>query len=238
MKKKIALALAGIMMVAGLSACGKEEGMSTPSTSEPTTEATTEDETTEDETTEAETTEDDTEEDGTASGKTASVGYFDGNVYYNDFVNFKLEVDGSAWVFYDAAEMASITGIEESEIEALRSGEVSPYDVEMAYCALAYDSTTGTNIIINYFNPAKYGMDSISAKDYLSMAAASYEGAVVTETEYLGRTYAVLNLPQEESASYSQSMYATEQDGLIVMITFTVMTDENADEIAAKLTAM
>lgn len=245
MKKKIALALAGIMMIAGLSGCGKDSGMSSPAgdseqTQDITQEDTTAPEDTQEDTTAPEDTSDtetpDAEgEGGNTSGKTGSVGTFDGNTYTNDLFGFKIEVDGSTWKFYSNSEIASIAGVEEDNLNKLQSGEVSPYDQEISYCAVAYDSTTGTNIIINYFNPDKYGMPELTAKQYLDMGSTSYEGATVTETSFLGRTYAVMDLPQEEGTNYAQRMYAADQDGMIVMITLTVMSGQSVDEVASML---
>ena len=121
-------------------------------------------------------------------------GTYDGNVYYNSFVGFAITVDGSLWKMYDAAGVALATGQTEDEVNDLWYGVVSPYSVKNMTCAIAYDSTSGTNLIVSYVTPKLYYMQDMTAREYLELSAGQYENATVTDYEYLGNTWSCLTV--------------------------------------------
>ena len=121
-------------------------------------------------------------------------GTYDGNIYYNSFVGFAITVDGSLWKMYDAAGVAAATGQTEDEVNDLWYGVVSPYSVKNMTCAIAYDSTSGTNLIVSYVTPKLYYMQDMTAREYLELSAGQYEHATVTDYEYLGSTWSCLTV--------------------------------------------
>ena len=121
-------------------------------------------------------------------------GTYDGNVYYNSFIGFAITVDGSLWKMYDAAGVAAATGQTEDEVNDLWYGVVSPYSVKNMTCAIAYDSTSGTNLIVSYVTPKLYYMQDMTAREYLELSAGQYEHAAVTDYEYLGSTWSCLSV--------------------------------------------
>jgi len=240
MKKKIAIILVGIMTFAMASGCSfikekKTEGTTTTvaKTEEPTEvvtasgtdpmpEASTEDET-EEITTEQK-----------ISGKKASCGSDDGYVYTNDFANFDIDITDSDWYFYSSDKIAEAVSKSSEEVEAYLSGDKSPYDIDITYCSLVYKASTSSNIIVYYVNPSYYNMsEGMTGKEYLELGASGYEGVEVTEAKLAGRNCGVMQIPRTENSTYSQYMYAFNNEGLIVVISFSIMDDDKLDEAIA-----
>lgn len=233
MRKRITAVIIAAAMTMGLVACGESpEADHLTSTTEAT--ITTEDNTI---TVTAAPKEEDTEEasiDGATlhAGDNLAGSYPDSNTYVNDFFGFTVKLDGGNWKFYDSEGVANAAGLETSTIDNFWDGNISAYDNEISYCAIGYNGQTGTNIIVTYFNPAKYNMSDLTAYDYLKLSADSMEGSEYDNATFLGdSTYAKLIPPVDEEKGYYQEMYAKDKDGLILMITFTVMNGEDINDV-------
>lgn len=238
MRKKLALLLATVMLAGCLTACGDE------TTSEPTSEATPEvtSEVTSEDTVEI--IEDDTNDAlGEVEGETndipsgdMSIGTVSGNVYTDENAGVQIAVpDGWAFVT-DAAQMSQLTGESEEDIQALWNGEVSPLDQELSYVAIAYNETTGTNIIVSYHNIEKAGYDEpLDVDTYIEMASSGMDGTTGT-LEAGGKTWSSFEVEQDEE--YEQMMLVDTAEGndmVMVLLTFTVMSgqDESMDSIVS-----
>ncbi len=226
MKKRLAYILTGIMMIASLTSCGKEDkkGGNEPATQKKT---------------EASSTENTTEPGGDpiATGTDATstdavknlMGYYKHNEYINELAGFKVKVNGHSWVFYNSAEVAAAAGVEEQEIKDLWNGETSPYDKDMSFCMIAGNKSTGSNIIISYYYVNSELNKDTTAEYYLQVAANQTEGAEVKKITFVNRDFYALVIPPEKEGGFEQIRYATKVNGLIVVISFTIGENENID---------
>lgn len=163
------------------------------------------------------------------------VGYYYDNDYYLPFAGFGVLTDGDNWRLYNAYQVSEVTDFTEEEVEAIWNGEKSPNYLETTVCAVAYHFQTGSNIVISYINPKMFWMTGLSAKDYLEMIAEESEGLTVQTTTYLGREYAVLDIPSDEDDSGRRVQFVTEKDGFLVSIVYTVQGDRTLEGMAEHL---
>ncbi|SEG01912.1 hypothetical protein SAMN04487934_106139 [Eubacterium ruminantium] len=231
MRKSLTIVLAGALMLASFSSCSNKDdsGNSTSLVINQKTEAPT-------------TEKNDPVNDriatmGDATGGDATVkslvGYYEGKTYINEIAGFKFTVDGINWKFYDADSVASAIGVESSEIKDLWEGRISPYDQSQSFCAIAGNKKTGSNIIISYYYVSTDINKDTTAEYYLGVAAKQYEGANVQNINFLGREYSALVIPMEEKSEYQQIRYAIKENGLIIVISFTIGKNDNIDMLEA-----
>ena len=226
MRKKFAIILSGIMMIAALSSCGKEDKKgSTESTTQKRTEAVTTEATTEPGDTPIATGTDATSTDAIKN----LMGYYKGNEYTNELAGFKVKVNGHAWRFYSAAEVAAAAGVEEQEILDLWTGEKTPYDQNMSFCMIAGNKSTGSSIIISYYYVNNELNKDTSAEFYLEVAADQIEGGEVKQITFVDKDFYALVIPPEKEGGYEQVRYATKAGDLIIVISFTIGEGETID---------
>lgn len=234
MRRSIAAILCGVMLLSAFTACGKKDDKKyvSPNLNNPTTDNTA--------------TGSDARSNYSVPGdysiyspaspldatkddkKSQSItGYYTDSAYYNEFAGFALQVDNNTWRFYDAATVASLTDATEDEINNYWYGVSSPYATKLTYCAVAYSKETGSNIIISYVNPKAYYMSDLTPVEYLNMTASKYTGLTVSEGPYLGKTYAMLDIPADQSSIGERAQFVTEVEGLLVVITYTVQEGDS-----------
>ncbi|MBR6218257.1 MAG: hypothetical protein IKQ63_07030 [Eubacterium sp.] len=226
-KKGLAIGLSAMLIGSSFTACGNDDGgsNSTSLVIEQKTEASSTEET--------DPVNDPVSTPGDATSSDATVkslvGYYQGNDYINEIAGFKFSVDNINWRFYSAEEVASATGIEESEIKDLWEGRKSPYDQSQSFCTIAGNKNTGSNIIISYYYVSSEINKNTTAEYYLSVAAKQYEGAKVQNISFMGKEYSALVIPSEEGAAFQQIRYAIKERGLIIVISFTIGGKDNID---------
>lgn len=216
MKKRLAVGIIFSMMVLALSGCGDAANEDTQNVSEVT---------------EISTDSDANEDEVINSGIMAGTIY--DNVYTNESFNFQF-IMPEGWKFYDAATVANSTGVDEAVIEGFWKGTESAYDYAMSYCMIACDSTKGTSVIVSYFCPERYNLlPDTTAKEYLTNSAKGFEDAKIYDDKLGSMDMTCLELAEREDSK--QYMYATDRDGIILMITFTTLTDEDIDTYKAMI---
>ena len=166
------------------------------------------------------------------------MGVYDKDVYYNGLAEFKITVDGENWRFFNAEEVASATGTTKDYINNLWYGYKSPYDEETTYAAIATHVDTGSTIIVSYVNPENYNMPDYSAKEYLQMAAGKYENLKVRTVTFLGNKYECLDIPAEQTNVGRRTQFAIKEDGIIIIITFTMSEETPLEEAVSLLTPL
>ena len=134
-----------------------------------------------------------------------------------------------AGLFHDLLEDTDAT---EDEINNYWYGVSSPYATKLTYCAVAYSKETGSNIIISYVNPKAYYMSDLTPVEYLNMTASKYTGLTVSEGPYLGKTYAMLDIPADQSSIGERAQFVTEVEGLLVVITYTVQEGDSLKSLS------
>ncbi len=255
MFKKISSILIAILVLGSLAGCGKEdEAYSSPSFKDGSSEEATEMDADEDiasisdalmiaSYTDATVT-DASELDAIVSAIPASLtdalpmGVYDNNVYYNGLAEFKISVDGDKWRFFNAEEVANATGTTKDYINNLWYGYKSPYDEETTYAAIATHVESGSTIIVSYVNPEKYNMPDYSAKEYLEMASGKYEDLKVRHVTFLGKKYEVLDIPAEQTNVGRRTQFAIKEEGIIIVITFTMDEDVLLEDAVGLLTPL
>ena len=171
-------------------------------------------------------------------------GTYEDNVYYNPFAGFAIKVDGVMWRFYNAAEVASVTGLTEDEVNRQWLGVVSPYSVKNMTCAIAYDASTGTNLIVSYVNPKLYYMQDMSAREYLTLSAQQYnkangnEDAEVVDMDYLDDTWSSLTIPEEREGFGRRTQLAIRKQDIIILITYTLQGDDTLEDAASHVSKL
>ncbi len=156
-------------------------------------------------------------------------GFIDGNTYYNYQMDLKITTNGDTWRIYDAEKTAEVTGVEQSDIEAFWNGSMSPYEQEISYCAIIHNYDTASSIIVSYFNPKSYRIVDMSPEYYLEITKKQYEGAELSNVEFLNQTYALLDIPATETRG-RQLQYVIEKDDLYFIITITLKEDMSLEE--------
>ncbi|SNU05280.1 hypothetical protein SAMN06297422_103137 [Lachnospiraceae bacterium] len=149
------------------------------------------------------------------------MGMYEGNSYYNTLAGFKVTVDNETWKFYDAEGVASVTDSTPDEINNLWHGYRSPKDKEVSYGAIIYNTKDGSNIIISYVNPTAYLMPDYNSESFLKMVSSRYENYSLTKVTFLKKKYMCLDV-KEEAEVGRRTQFAIDNDGLIVLITFTL----------------
>ncbi len=156
-------------------------------------------------------------------------GFTEGNTYYNFLMDVKIKTDGDSWRIYDAEKVASVTGLEKEDIESFWNGSLSPYEQEISYCAIVHNYATASSIIVSYFNPSSYRIVDMSPEYYLEITKKQYEGAELSNVEFLGQTYALLDIPATETRG-RQLQYVIEKDDIYFIITITLKEDMTLEE--------
>lgn len=149
----------------------------------------------------------------------------DGTDYYNSIAGFELVTD-SSWKLYSKEQVASATDASLDDISNLWSGIKSPKDEETTYCAIANNITTGSNIIISYISPKAFLMPELNASKYLNMACSRYDGTSIGKVDFLGSEFSYLDIPKTSSSVGRRVQLASDQDGLILLITMTLQDSE------------
>ncbi len=157
-------------------------------------------------------------------------GFTENNTYYNYLMDIKISTNGDSWRIYDAEKVAEVTGVEQEDIEAFWNGSRSPYDQEISYCAIVHNYTTASNIIISYFNPSSYRIVDMSPESYLEITKKQYEGAELSNVEFMGQTYALLDIPANEDRG-RQLQYVIEKDELYFIITVTLKEEMALEDV-------
>lgn len=167
-----------------------------------------------------------TEYTDSAEEETVRVGYYEGeDTYVNDSFGVTAVLP-EGWTFGTSEEVANATGKTVEEIEGMWNGDKSVYESEVTYLFIAYNSN-GSNVIMNYCTPALYGTPDLTAKEYLESASESYPDSELTVETLNAKQYDCLKLPNDNGCK--QEMYCVDKDGVILMITFTVMDGETDD---------
>lgn len=166
------------------------------------------------------------------------MGVYNKNTYFNGLAEFKIKVDGDRWKFLDAVEVASATGATEDYVNNLWYGYKSPYEEDTTYAAIVSNSLSGSTIIVSYVNPSSYMMPDYSAKEYLSMAAKKYDNVSVRKVTFLGQQYECLDIPKDQNELGRRTQFAIKQDGMIILITFTMIDDTTLEEAVSLMTPL
>jgi hypothetical protein len=150
------------------------------------------------------------------------------DTYINESFGFKMSLASDKWSFKTAEEIASDTGKSKADVDGVWSGEISPYTQSISYLAIAYNEETGSNIIVSYMCPALNQLETyLTSEEYVTKAAENYDGADTGKTDFAGETWDYLE--RNDLTDASQKILARSQDGIIVMITFTVVDQENCE---------
>ncbi|MBO4864584.1 MAG: hypothetical protein J5517_09465 [Eubacterium sp.] len=152
------------------------------------------------------------------------MGMYEDGAYYNALAGFKISVDDETWHFYDAAGVASATDASIDHINNLWHGYKSPYDEDVSYAAILYNSEDGSNIIVSYINPESYLMPEFDSQKFLGMAASRYEEYNLSWVTFLRKNYWCLDV-KDESEVGRRTQFAIDEEGLIVLITFTLQEE-------------
>ena len=159
----------------------------------------------------------------------SAMGVYDNNTYFNNLAGFRITGD-EVWTFFDEEGVASASGQSRDDIDNLWSGLKTPYDYDTSYAAIAYNTETGSNIIVSYINPDKYLIEGLNAESYLRKSVDRYEGVVVRNARFAGDDYICVDIPKEETGMGRRTQFAIDKEGLIVLITFTTQKDEELEE--------
>lgn len=156
-------------------------------------------------------------------------GFTEGNIYRNLVMNVKITTDGDTWRLYDAEGVASATDSTVEDVQGFWLGTVSPYAQDISYCAIAYNFQTSTSVIVSYFNPSAYNIIDMSPEKYLKITKDKYEDAELKNVEYLGQTYALLDVPGTDTRG-RQLQYVIEKDDLYFIITISLKGDTTLND--------
>lgn len=165
------------------------------------------------------------------STNTTIAGSYENGAYYNPFVGLTIQSD-STWKLYNAREVAEVTDMTEDEVNDLWYGVVSPYSVRTMTCAIAYKSSTGSNLIVSYINPKLYYMQNMSAREYLELSARDYKDVEVKSVEYLGQIFAMATFPEENEGQGQRIQFAIRKSDLIVLLTYTLQEGDTLEDAA------
>jgi hypothetical protein len=156
-------------------------------------------------------------------------GSYEGDdTYVNESFGFKMTLPSEKWSFKTAEEIADGTGDDVSDVEGVLSGEISPLTRSISYLAIACNEETGSNVIITYMCPAMNQLDAyMSSEEYVAVAAENYDGAKTGKQSFAGENWDYLE--RTDLTDASQKILARSTDGIIVMITFTVVDDEDCE---------
>ena len=159
------------------------------------------------------------------------MGMYDDGAYYNALAGFRITADyeDSTWHFYDAAGVASATDASLDHVNNLWHGYKSPYNEDVSYAAILYNSVDGSNIIVSYINPEKYLMPDFNAQKFLGMAASRYDDYTLSYVAFLRKNYWCLDV-KEESEVGRRTQLAIDEEGLIVLITFTLQEETSLQD--------
>ena len=84
----------------------------------------------------------------------------------------------------------------------------------------------------------KYNMPDYSAKEYLEMASGKYEDLKVRHVTFLGKKYEVLDIPAEQTNVGRRTQFAIKEEGIIIVITFTMDEDVLLEDAVGLLTPL
>ncbi len=248
MRRKVAAVLTGVMLLSVLTSCGKDDkkkyvspnlNTATESDAATSTDARNNHSVPGDYSQYSQGTPVEVKDDKASGTNAQSItGYYEDDTYYNSFAGFAILGDSSVWRFLSAKELASATDATEDEINNYWYGVNSPYGTQVTYCAVVVNAQTGTNIVVSYINPKAYYMSDLTPVEYLNMTATNYKGLTVSEGKYLGRTYAMLDIPADQTSSGERVQFVTEVDGLLVVITYSIQDGDTLQGASNHLTQL
>jgi predicted small lipoprotein YifL len=156
-------------------------------------------------------------------------GSYEGDdIYENESFGFRMTLASNKWSFKTAQEIADGTGEDVSDIEGVLNGEISPFTRGISYLAIAYNEETGSNIIVTYMCPALNQLDTyMTSEEYVTKAAESYDGSQTGKQDFAGESWDYLE--RTDLTDASQKILARSENGIIIMITFTVVDEEDCE---------
>lgn len=160
-----------------------------------------------------------------------SVGRFEGDtIYVNDAFDFMIELPDNRWRFETTDNIADYLGVDKNEIDSILNGEISVYDKDISYLAVACNDQTGSNVIVCYFCPDAAGVDSnMTAEEYIRTAGEQNSQVTLGSEELAGYTYSTMTKDNGETCT--QKIMCRDKDGIILMITITDAGDEKSQNM-------